>query len=555
MIPNIFENPAVLRMGWALLHFLWQGTVIALALKGALMLVELRSSELRYALALASLILMAALPVLLLCKPQRDYSDIPAAYETVQFETASTTNATTTSIPIKNRPDFRATVLRFITPSIPWMAACWLLGVALLLLKTIGGIIQVQSLKRKAAAHCETQGIDTFRPLAARARVNGIRVLESKLVSTPTVAGWLKPVVLLPKGVLDKIDRPMLDALVAHEFAHVRRHDGVMNLFQTVIEDLLFFHPAMWWVSNSVRAEREACCDDAAVAICGDALVYVRALSQAEQFRSSIPVIALSSSPLLLRIRRLTEMRISKMNSVTAFCIALLAVSFIITTAAASISLAKIPPQDPKSNISANTQNAAFREDKKIAEPVSSTQPHQEGKYSLLCGIVGVKVDEATGKAVPFPPPQPAKDENDRLGGCFLFDVSTPGAHKMVPGELQASKLTYKVDPIYPESAIKGHVGIRVMLNINLSEEGLVKDTQVIKSQTVPPDRDSNGRWVGGVSAGVIKGINDAAINAVKQWKYSPTLLNGKAIPVKTTVVITFTFNKDGSPKIIAPLS
>ena len=106
MTPGIFDNPAVLRMGWALLHFLWQGTLIALALKGALMLVDQRSSRLRYALALACLFLMAALPVFLLCKPQRSNSEIPAAYETVQFEIASVTGSTSAPIPIHRRAGF-----------------------------------------------------------------------------------------------------------------------------------------------------------------------------------------------------------------------------------------------------------------------------------------------------------------------------------------------------------------------------------------------------------------------------------------------------------------
>jgi beta-lactamase regulating signal transducer with metallopeptidase domain len=549
MIPSIFDNPAVLRLGWALLHCLWQGALVALALKGALMLVEQRSSRLRYALALACLFLMAALPVFLLCKPQRSNSDIPAAYETVQFEIASVTGSTSAPIPIDRKPDFRARVFHVVTTLVPWIAACWLFGMALLLLKTVGGVIQVRVLKQKATAHCETKGMASFYRLAARAGVDNVPILESDLVSTPTVAGWFRPVVLLPKGVLEKIDRPMLDALVAHEFAHIRRHDSAMNLFQTVIEDLLFFHPAMWWVTRSVRAEREACCDDDAVAIGGDTLVYVRALSRAEQFRSSKLVIALSSSPLLQRIRRLTEMKISKMNHVSTFCMALLAVSFIIVSAAGSILLATIPPQNSKSSGSANTSsgNQEFNKARTEARETITTSGNKEVKYSLLCGIVFIQGGNTFGK--PIAPPLPPQDEKDRIGRCLLFDVSTPKPSRVL-GELQASNLFHKVDPIYPESAIKEHVGIRVLLSINVNEEGLVTDAEVKKSQTVPPDRDSKGNWVGGVHAGVIKGINSAAINAVKQWKYSPTLLNGKAIPVLTNVAITFTFNKDGSPKI-----
>jgi len=236
-------------------------------------------------------------------------------------------------------------------------------------------------------------------------------------------------------------------------------------------------------------------------------------------------------------------MRISKMNHVTAFCISLLAVSFIIATAAGSILLATIPPQNSKSGAPANRPSAG--QDR----GTSATPRDKEARYVLLCGIVGGTIDKATGKPVPFPPPPP-KDDKDRVGGCILLDVSTPEASK-VPGELQASKLIHKVDPIYPEPAIKEHVGIRVILSANVNQAGLVTDAEVKKSQTVPPDKDSKGNWVGGVHSGVIKSINDAAIKAVKQWKYSPTLLNGKAIPVMATVVITFTFNKDGSPKII----
>jgi len=242
-------------------------------------------------------------------------------------------------------------------------------------------------------------------------------------------------------------------------------------------------------------------------------------------------------------------MRISKMNHVTAFCVALLAVSFIMVTAAGSLLLATIPPQDSQSSTSANRSSGdqGFDRAKPEVQGASAASRDKDVKYALLCGIVFAKRDKATGKPVFDPPPE--KDGKLSQGMCILLDVSTPKASR-VPGELQASKLIHKIDPIYPESAIKGHVGIGVVLHVNVNDDGLVTDASVTKSQTVPPDRDSQGKWVGGVHAGVIKDINSAAINAAKQWKYSPTLLDGKAIPVMATVSINFTFNKDGSPKI-----
>ena len=231
-------------------------------------------------------------------------------------------------------------------------------------------------------------------------------------------------------------------------------------------------------------------------------------------------------------------MRISKVHHVTASCIALLAVCLIVATAAGSILLATIPPYN------SNAPGAASRPEKK------SVDSEKDGKYALLCGIVGGRVENGTIKPFPITPPR-AKDDNERVGGCILLDNSKTGPSKRVSGELEASKLILKVDPVFPDSAIKERVGVRVMLIINLNEQGVVTDAEVIKSQTVPPDRDSAGNWVGGVRAAVIKDINAAAVNAVKQWKYSPTLLNGRAIPVTASVSVTFTFNKDRSPRII----
>lgn len=550
MIPNIFDNPAGLRMGWALIHLLWQGTLIALALKGALMLLEPRCARLRYALALACLFLMAALPVYLLCKPQRTRPDIPTAYETALVETPSINGTPSTTLPIDRRLDLSAQVSHLLTPLVSWIAAGWVIGAALLLLKTLGGVIRVRVLKREAAAHSATKETAPFHRLAARAGVAGVTVLESGLVSIPTVAGWFQPVVLLPQGVLEKADRPMLDALVAHEFAHIRRHDSVMNLLQAVIEDLLFFHPAMWWITRNVRAEREACCDDNAVAMCGDTLVYVRALSRAERFRSSMPVVALSGSPLLQRIRRLTEMKTSKMNHATALCVTLLAVSCIIIAAAGSMALATIPPQNSASSIAANKPGSDqdLAQTKPEAGAIGSTSPDQEAHYALLCGLSFGTRNRASAEPVHLPPPP--TDGKTNQGTCILLDVSTPKAAR-VSGELQASKLIRKIAPLYPEPALKEHVGIRVVLRVYVDDEGRVTDAEVTKSQTVPPDRDSAGHWVGGVPAGVIRSVHGAAIHAVKQWKYSPTLLDSKAIPVMATVSIDFTFDRDGSPRII----
>src|SRR5207245_11758159 len=115
------------------------------------------------------------------------------------------------------------------------------------------------------------------------------RRCRSALVEVPTLVGWRRPVALLPAGTLAGLSPAQLEALLAHELAHVRRLDYLVNLGQTTAETLLFYHPAVWWVSHRMRVEREHCCDDAAVAVCGDAVGYARALAELEGLRSSRP--------------------------------------------------------------------------------------------------------------------------------------------------------------------------------------------------------------------------------------------------------------------------
>ena len=132
---------------------------------------------------------------------------------------------------------------------------------------------------------------------------------NSAVAQTPAVIGWIRPVVLLPASALSGLEPGQIEALLAHELAHIRRHDYLVNLLQTAVETLLFYHPAVWWVGRQMRAERENCCDDLAVAVCGDALVYARALTELEQIRIAAPRLAMAANDgsLLNRVRRLLE--------------------------------------------------------------------------------------------------------------------------------------------------------------------------------------------------------------------------------------------------------
>jgi hypothetical protein len=198
-------------------------------------------------------------------------------------------------------------------PFLPWVVAVWLAGAAVFWLRLLGGWVLAGRLRSRLVyprlvrpAPCEWQ--QALDRLKTRIRVGRpVRLLVSSLVQAPAVVGWLRPVVLVPVGALAGLPPEQVEALLLHELAHIRRHDYLVNIVQSVVEVLLFYHPAVWWVSGQIRAERELCCDDLAVCVNGDALTYARALAERESARPAhfTAVIAATGGSLAHRIARL----------------------------------------------------------------------------------------------------------------------------------------------------------------------------------------------------------------------------------------------------------
>jgi len=195
---------------------------------------------------------------------------------------------------------FRWTVGSNLNGIAQGIAIAWLFGVAVLLGRMAGGWWHVRQLHRLALATSSSRWQTACRRLAYRLGLPAAaHVVESALVEVPTVVGWLRPAILLPIAALATLTPAQVEAILAHELAHIRRHDYALNVLQTVAETLLFYHPAIWWVSNRIRAEREHCCDEIAVAVCGDPISYARALAELESLRTSSTAMALQ--PLVAR--------------------------------------------------------------------------------------------------------------------------------------------------------------------------------------------------------------------------------------------------------------
>src|SRR6185503_6057563 len=197
----------------------------------------------------------------------------------------------------------------------PGVALVWLAGVAVLLARMAGGWWRVRRLHRTALATASSRWQTACRRLAYRLGLPAAaHVVESALVDVPTVVGWLRPAILLPVAALVSLTPSQVEAILAHELAHIRRHDYALNLLQTIAETLLFYHPAVWWLSNRIRAEREHCCDEIAVAVCGDPVSYAQALAELEGWRtmSASMAMAATGGSLSQRIRRILQLPLSE---------------------------------------------------------------------------------------------------------------------------------------------------------------------------------------------------------------------------------------------------
>jgi beta-lactamase regulating signal transducer with metallopeptidase domain len=305
----IWASPATEAVARALVHFLWQGALVGIATGGILALLDKARASTRYAVALGALFLMAALPIATASRlmdrtaaPVRSVTPV-----TAERAVSDPPNLVAPPAPMMARAGSAGEARKPGVPLLPWIFRLWLAGVAALSLFHLGGWSLVRRLPR--------QGRPVGQELQALARGLGSRLgigravalLESTAISVPMVVGWLQPVVLVPASALTGLSLRQLAAILAHELAHVRRHDYLVNLLQTAVETLLFYHPAVWWVSAQVRRERENCCDDLAVGVCGDRLDYARALADLEGLRvpASPLVLAASGGSLVERIRRL----------------------------------------------------------------------------------------------------------------------------------------------------------------------------------------------------------------------------------------------------------
>lgn len=307
---NFLTSPVADALGWTLLHAIWQGFALVLPVAVLLHFLQNQSSVVRYrisALTLLIQLLVSGVTFIWYYHPVTPNQTLPSD-SLVRY--AAQIRWQTMPQP----SSWHQPMWLFLENHLSQFVLIYLIGVALFGLRLLGGWIYLQRLSQTASHPATKSWIQLINKLRTSLAIQAtVQIRESVRIAGPMVVGVIKPVLLLPVGMATQLSLREIEAVLAHELAHIKRQDYAVNLLQSVVEVLYFFHPALWWLSARVREEREHCCDDLAVQVCGgNGRVLAQALARVEELRltyqQQTPTLAVAFASerqhLLHRIRR-----------------------------------------------------------------------------------------------------------------------------------------------------------------------------------------------------------------------------------------------------------
>jgi beta-lactamase regulating signal transducer with metallopeptidase domain len=305
-------SPAITHaLGWALIHSLWQ--CVGIAALAALLMAFSRRSSFRYLVAVGALALIIAAPIATFIVLMRPAVPVQAVLGPSPSPLIAAAPATADAYPVAVLSSASSRAVAAITASprraalpdmLPWLVAAWLFGVTLLSLRLAGGFLLLEQKRRKLSGALSPRILAICEELQQKLGLHrAIRYQQCDWLQAPAVIGWVRPIVFLPVAALTGLSELQLRAVIAHELAHIRRFDAFVNLFQILVETLLFYHPAVWWLNKRIRAERELCCDEIAVSLSGSRLEYAQALTlMAELEKTPFLAMAVNRGPLSERV-------------------------------------------------------------------------------------------------------------------------------------------------------------------------------------------------------------------------------------------------------------
>lgn len=511
----LVHAPLLTHLAWSLIHFLWQGALLGLCYACLRWLLRHAAPQSRYLLALSALLILALLPVLTflyLGSGHAPAADPIAARQLMMF---------TATGPSASQASSAVPAIAWL----PWVVYAWLAGVAGMALRAFRGWRQVIRLRRVPGPQTHVWA-PLLANLCERMHIQpAIRLFESARVQAPVVIGWLKPVILIPPSAVCGLDWHQAEMILAHELAHIRRCDYLVNLLQVILETLLFYHPVVHWISRDARNEREFCCDDTAMRTCGDRLGYLKALAQLEQQRlHASTALAASGGALLQRAYRLAY-RMEPVGKLPTWSVTLALL------AALSAGVLLIHPRlTSAKHVTPST--AIVTQPKALSKPLTPTVEHLQ---AVAMYATRMRIDPAPTRLRPTttsielaqalnisPVPQALASLAPVPQLQFVEAPApvAPGITIVAPHPLP--------QPDYPYQALRDGVGGTVQVSFRISATGRADDvrTNVISGPVM---------------------LASAARAALENWQFKPVQLNGRTLMPQ--VSLDFVFNPDPAEK------
>ena len=471
-------------LGSALLHFLWQGALLALVY--ASLRPFCASVTARYRLGMGMLFALAACPLLTLVWVWPADADAPSA-------TAAALSPLFGGAVNAVAADAGAATWG-LREYLPALVAAWIFGVVVIASRSLWhwrGLVRLVREATPAAAEWQARLSRMRRRFGL---LRPVRLLVSAKVATPMLIGWIKPVVLLPLGMLSGFSPHQIELIIAHELGHVRRWDYLANLFQVVVETVLFYHPVVHWISRDVRNARENCCDDLVLSLArGNPIAYARALADLEELRHDLDVVApalgASGGVLLSRIRRIVGVEGHDPLPRNA--------TWPLWLAAAALMCFALRPQQPLPEIAAALARLPAESLALIsANPRLAIAPYQAPRVATPMPDLSLPADAsstnvaAPGEAGATPRIALDKPRIAELSGGNAGAVRDLVESRAVPASValemapaEAPARLHVVAPVYPERARTSGVEGNVELEYGIGADGSVRDIRVLHAQ------------------------------------------------------------------------
>ncbi len=330
MTLHLIDNDATDRLVGALcntlVHSLWQGVLLAAAAGIIIICTRKATSALRYNLLIGAMLLFAiGTAATFAWQYAKSEKHITAASQ-VPHSNGYADHVQVQPVHVfingqqQSLPGFPERLNSYLSDHHNTIIFIWFLIVCARSLQLGFGLYGTYRLRKIRVSAVKGDWLNRLQHLAAQLGIRQtITLLESGLAKVPMVIGHLKPVVLVPVGLLTSLSADEVEAILIHELAHIKRRDYLVNMLQSLVEIIFFFNPAVLWVSKLIKTERENCCDDLALAQNHNKLNYIRALVSCEEYRASVPTYAMgfpgSKNTLLERVKRMAGNRNHSLNT------------------------------------------------------------------------------------------------------------------------------------------------------------------------------------------------------------------------------------------------